>query len=191
MKQTAYLFVFLIILGCDQSNLEQINKQEDSTDNSTVNPPHSEKLVSLNDSNLQKQIEHQRETLNYEFEKATLFNLSDTIIADFNSDGNPDQATYIKENETSGIKITHGETNEIILIGFGKPFAHLTELNWVDFWGLVNDTETFEIVIEDDIITGDRKAKLENPSIVVRKDEVGGGLITYRNGQYEWVHQAD
>lgn len=32
---------------------------------------------------------------------------------------------------------------------------------------------------------------LENPSIVVRKEEVGGGLITFKDGRYVWIHQAD
>jgi hypothetical protein len=60
----------------------------------------------------------------------------------------------------------------------------------VDYWGLVEDKETFETIIKDDEIAGDRKVKLENPSIALGKDEVGGGLITFMKGKYVWIHQT-
>jgi hypothetical protein len=135
--------------------------------------------------------DYNSQDLSYEFREVTIFKLTDTIIADFNGDGKLDQAIFRKENETSGIIITHGETNEVIKIGFGERFAHLTEFNWVDFWGIVNDSETYEVVIEDDEIIGGRIVMLENPSIVVRKEEVGGGLITFKERKYVWIHQAD
>lgn len=126
-----------------------------------------------------------------EFIDLTMIKLSDPIFADFNGDGFKDKATFKIDNKTSGIIIEHGKTNEVIKIGFGKKFAHLTEFNWVDFWGLVKDIESYEIVIEDNEIIGGRKVILENPSILVRKEEAGGGLVTYKNGKYQWIHQAD
>jgi len=135
--------------------------------------------------------DYNNQDLSYEFREATIFNLTDTIAADFNGDGKLDQAIFRKENETSGIIIIHGETNEVNKIGFGERLAHLSEFNWVDFWGLVNDSETYKVVIEDDEIIGDRKIMLENPSIVVRKEEAGGGLITFKEGKYVWIHQSD
>lgn len=101
--------------------------------------------------------DYNNQDLSYEFREATIFKLTDTITADFNGDGKLDQATFRKENETSGITITHGETNEVIKIGFGERLAHLTEFNWVDFWGIVNDSETYEILIEDTEIIGKKK----------------------------------
>jgi hypothetical protein len=44
--------------------------------------------------------------------------------------------------------------------------------------------ETYEIIIKETEIIEDRKVKLDNPSIVVRKEEVGGGLITCKDGKY-------
>ena len=64
--------------------------------------------------------------------------------------------------------------------------------NWVDYWALVEDRETSETTFkEDGDVLGGREVKLQNPSIFVARDEEGGGLITFRNGKYEWVHQAD
>ncbi len=142
-------------------------------------------------SNSSVDIDFQKQSLDNEFKKATLFQLTDTIVADFNGDGNLDQATFRKKNKTSGIIIKHGKTNEEVKIGFGEPFDYLTEFNWVDFWGLVNDSETYEIVFENNEIVGDRTVTLENPSIVLRKEEVGGGVITFKDGKYQWIHQSD
>ena len=126
-----------------------------------------------------------------DFENATSFKLSDTIVADFNGDGFIDKAIYKKENETSGISILHGATHEEVRIGFGKQFAHMTEFNWVDYWGLVEDKETSEVLFsEDDEVLESRIVILQNPSIALGKNEVGGGLITFRNGTYEWIHQT-
>jgi len=130
--------------------------------------------------------------LNSQFKQATAFKLSDTIIADFNGDGKVDKAVFKKEKNTSGIIIKHGGTNEEVRLCFGKPFANMTDFDWVDFWGIVKDKETFEIVIDENSeIVDDRTISLENPSIVVRKEEVGGGIITFKNGKYEWIHQSD
>ena len=125
------------------------------------------------------------------FEKATLYNLTDTIIADFNGDGILDKAFFKKENETSGVIIIHGKTNEEIRIGFGESFAHFTEFNWVDYWGLVEDKETNENMFDDDgDLLGSQAVELQNPSIVLHKEELGGGLITFKNGKYVWIHQT-
>ncbi|PHN02160.1 hypothetical protein [Flavilitoribacter nigricans] len=131
--------------------------------------------------------------MNTEFKEVTVFKLTDTLIADFNGDGNSDRAILKKIGETSGLLIQHGETMEEIRIGFGQSFAIWTDfnLNWIDLWALVNDSGTYEIVIENNEITGTRKIELENPSIAVRKEEEGGGLITFKDGKYQWIHQAE
>ncbi len=136
-------------------------------------------------------IDFQKESLKSDFEMATHFSLTEIIIADFNGDGNSDSAFYMKENKTSGIIIKHGQTKEKVRIGFGKNFSHLTEFNWVDFWGLVKDSTTYEIIFDETNTLNDTIIGLENPSIVVRKEESGGGLITFMKGEYKWIHQSD
>ena len=41
------------------------------------------------------------------------------------------------------------------------------------------------------IIVDEEKTKLFYPSIIIRKEEGNGGIITYKNGKYDWNHQAD
>ena len=67
----------------------------------------------------------------------------------------------------------------------------MTEFNWVDYWGLVEDKEISETSFsEDGDLLGNKDVKLQNLSIVLGADEVGGGLITYLNGKYVWIHQS-
>jgi|GEM_PF-922175 hypothetical protein len=192
MKPIIFTAIFLILTSCGQSHPEQKNEHKISADTDTVEMGLKNDEAGPNAvGNLPEQTDYQNLVLSHEFKNVTLFKLTDTIKADFNGDGHVDYAVFRSENETSGILIKHGQTNEAIRIGFGEPFAHLTEFNWVDFWGLVNDMKTYEVVIEAGEIIGDRAVNLENPSIVVRREEEGGGLIVFRNGKYEWIHQAD
>lgn len=192
MKHITYILTFLMLTSCGESNSDKDSKKKISAETDTIEV---ESKVDTTKPDLKQssteQIEHNNQDLSYEFKEATIFKLTDTITADFNGDGNVDQAIFKNENETSGIIITHGKIDEEVKIGFGEQLAHLTEFNWVDFWGLVNDRETYEIIIEDAEIIGDREVKLDNPSIVVRKEEAGGGLITFKEGKYVWIHQAD
>ena len=67
----------------------------------------------------------------------------------------------------------------------------MTEFDWVDYWGLVEDKETSETTFtEDGDVLDSKTVNLKNPSIALGKDEVGGGLITYLNGKYVWIHQT-
>jgi hypothetical protein len=188
MKQTIYKLTFLILTSCGQSNSEQKTIPVSDTLSSII----SDTNAINNNTNVQQtsteekqsQEEYRKQSLSG-FKKATLYVLTDTIKADFNGDGTLDKAFYKEENETSGIIIKHGQTNEEFRIGFGKDFCTWRDFdcNWVDYWGLVEDKETFESIIKDDEIAGDRKVKLG-------KDEVGGGLITFMKGKYLWIHQT-
>ncbi len=189
MKQTIYILTFLILTSCGQSNSEQ--KVAIVSDATIIKTNTKHNIISTEKDNSENNYLQQSLT---GFERATLFKLTDTITADFNGDGILDKAVLKKENETSGIIIKHGKTNEEFRIGFGKNFATWTDFdcNWVDYWGLVEDKETSETTFaEDGDVLGSRVVKLQNPSIVIGKDEIGGGLITFINGKYEWIHQAD
>ncbi len=193
MKQIIYILTILILTACGQTNTEQNSnisietKAEQVLDTTYSDNKQTDKKATTDE----KETEEYRKQSLSGFEKATLYKLTDTITADFNGDGFLDKAIYKKEIETSGIIIIHGKTNERVKIGFGKQFAHLTEFNWVDYWGLVEDKETSETTFtEDGDVLDSKTVKLKNPSIALGKDEVGGGLITYRNGEYEWIHQT-
>ena len=199
MRKLICILNLLIFISCGQpdskkdstSQLEPIKK--DSVENTTNEEndsltPYVQKDSKERDYHL---VEIRRSSLNLIYEDATLFHLTDTIKADFNGDGKTDKAIYVKENESSGIVIIHGESNEEIRIGFGKQFAHLTEFDWVDYWGLVMDKETSKTTFtEEEDVLGSQVVKLQNPSITLGNDDIGGGLITYLNGEYVWIHQT-
>jgi len=193
MKQIIYILTILILTGCGQTNTEQnsnisIETQAEQVLDTTYSDNKETDKQATTD---EKETEEYRKQSLSGYEKATLYKLTDTITADFNGDGFLDKVIYKKEIETSGIIIIHGKTNERVKIGFGKQFAHMTEFNWVDYWGLVEDKETSETTFtEDGDVLDSKTVKLKNPSIALGKDEVGGGLITYRNGKYEWIHQT-
>ncbi len=193
MKQTIYILTFIILTGCGQTNTEnKSNMVLDSTAEQVSDTTilDNNQLAQQTTADENQNEEFRKQSLSG-FEKATLFKLTDTITADFNGDGFLDKAIYKKEKETSGILIIHGKTNAEVKIGFGKQFSHMTELNWVDYWGLVEDKETSETTFsEDGDVLGSKDVKLQNPSIVLGADEVGGGLITYLNGKYVWIHQT-
>jgi hypothetical protein len=193
MKQIIYITTFLILTGCGQTNSEQnsnINK-DTITDKVLDTTISDNKQIAKQNSTDENLTEDYRNQSLSGFEKTTLYKLTDTITADFNGDGFLDKAIYKKEKETSGIIIIHGKTNEQVKIGFGKQFAHMTEFDWVDYWGLVEDKETSETTFtEDGDVLDSKTVNLKNPSIALGKDEVGGGLITYLNGKYVWIHQT-
>lgn len=194
MKQIIYILTFLILTGCGQLKSEQ-NTVSVSDTQFVLNSDTISKDNKINDQQKsaeenQNEGDDRKQSLNG-FKKATLYKLTDTISADFNGDGIIDKAFYRKENGTSGIIIKHGQTNEVIKIGFGKSFAHFTEFDWVDYWGLVEDRETSETTFtEDGDVLGSKEVKLQNHSIALGADEVGGGLITFINGKYVWIHQT-
>lgn len=126
-----------------------------------------------------------------EFKDFVIFNLTDTLKADFNYDGKLDKAIFIQNNLSSGIVISEGRNTKNYKIGFGESFGHFEDFNWVDYWGILNDSETFEVIIEEDELKEGREIQLLGPSIFLRKYESGGGLITFKNGEYIWIHQTD
>ncbi len=132
-----------------------------------------------------------QESMDLYYQEGKVYALVDTIQADFNGDGQSDRAIFQRTGSTSGILILDGISNKEIRLGFGRPFAHFSDFNWVDYWGLIQDSVTFEIIVEDSEVVGSEPVRLENPAIYVGVEESGGGLVTFMEGNYVWVHQAD
>jgi hypothetical protein len=123
-----------------------------------------------------------------EFKTFRIYQLADTINSDLNGDNILDLAFFSNQK----IYIIDGQTKKRLQVGLDKSFGDMrNDFSWVDFWGTTEDRETYEIVIKDSEIIGDKTTKLDNNSIFVRKDEVGGGVITYKDGKFIWVHQSD
>lgn len=126
-----------------------------------------------------------------EFESTTLFQVDDTISGDFNRDGLEDVAMFTQRNGKQQLEIHHAENSIPIIIGGHSSFEKIGEdFSWVDYWGVIQDSLTQEILIRNGEIVGDTVREIQSPSLVLRKDEVGGGVITFVNGDYIWIHQA-
>ncbi len=121
------------------------------------------------------------------------YGLLDTLREDVNCDGFLDQVYFSREKSTRHIILFDGKSRKRQTFGLdlkvnGEPGA---DYSWVDFWGITKDTSTWEMVIEDGEIAGSRTVSLGCPSIALRKEEVGGGIITFTKSGFAWVQQAD
>lgn len=189
MKITICILTISLLTSCGKSNEEEKTTTVSGKSIEIISDTISRGGIHVNK---ESELEYRKQSLS-SFEKVTLYNLKDTIITDFNGDGILDKAFYKKENEISGSVIKHGNTKEEFRIGFGMNFAFWPDFdcNWVDYWGLVQDKETRETTFtEEGDVLGSREVKLPNPSLFLGADEVGGGLITFLNGKYQWIHQA-
>jgi hypothetical protein len=191
MNQVLNILTVVILTGCRLSHSEQQSMIVADTVTSIIAQFSNDiNIVKQDSTSLNNTNESLAQPLS-EFQKATMYRLGDTLSADFNGDGFLDKAIFIKDNQTSGIVIMHGSTNSTVRIGFGEQFSHMTDFDWVDYWGLVEDRETSEMTFTAEGDVADSKiVKLENPSIALGKYEVGGGLITCKNGAYRWIHQT-
>ncbi len=120
------------------------------------------------------------------------YHIGDTISADLNGDNIQDKAYFKIISNKKTIIVEDGKSKEEKRIGFDKSFGEIgNNFNWVEFWGVTYDKETYENIILDGEITKGRTVKLINQSIFVGKNEAGGGIITFKDGRFIWVHQAD
>lgn len=199
-RQILILPLACFLLSCNAGDGNQATKEATETqlvqggsktkEEAEIVP--SEEQESAQDRELTRKEEKEEPPISYEFKEPQFFKLKDSIEADFNGDGIVDRAVFRSEGEVSGVIIVHGQTNETFTLGLGNSFEEIgDDFSWVDSWGLLEDSITFEIIIQDSEIIGDTLIRLENPSLVIQKEELGGGVITFRKGKYEWIHQAD
>ena len=127
----------------------------------------------------------------FEFKNYNEYRVTDTISLDLNGNGILERIYFDKKDCPKLIIEEKG--TDLISIGCGKEEYNgfPNAIGWVNLWCVVSDKETFEIIVEDGELVGDKIVKLERPSIYVGKEEAGGGIITYRNGELYWVHQSD
>jgi len=186
-KELLILSTIVLLLGCGETKKEKTLLSEN-----TVKPGSTFINSTSEKDSLKKLMKSREESLNSEYKNYKIYNLDEILNEDFNGDGVIDKAEF-KRQKKSGIIMTDGRTNKETRLGFGKQFAHMTDFNWVNFWGVLIDATTFEITFDDKTgdIFGDTIVKLKNRSIFVEEDEVGGGVITYENDSYKWIHQSD
>ena len=191
-KQLVILSTIVLLFGCGQRKKEKTFQTDYSVKhNSTLNGSTSDKDSLGNIMNSRK------ETLNREFKKYKIYRLNETLCEDFNGDGISDKAEFVKSNRKTGIIITDGKSKELTKLGFGNKFAHLTDFDWVNYWGVLKDSSTNEVEFDNNTgdILGSKTVQLKNISIFLRQDEngdgSGGGIITYEDNNYKWIHQTE
>lgn len=136
------------------------------------------------------QLEKRNSMMSKEFKDFKIYPLTSVIKKDMNGDSIEEFIVFSIKDGRNGITITNGASGEIDTIGFGNSFGYSDgNFQWVDFWGITNDPETFEITPETRSQAVLPRKALENPGLVLRKDSYGGGLITYEKTEYVWVHQ--
>lgn len=123
------------------------------------------------------------------FRTASLFGLKDTIYADLDGDGLEDKAYFEGDAyrplmvETAGRKLN---------VGLGQSFKNIgDDFSWASYWALTTDSVTMENQVVNDEPRGMRKQRLAKRSLVIQRDESGGGVVSFIKGQWVWVHQAD
>ena len=120
------------------------------------------------------------------------YDLGDTINADLNGDDIEDKAYFKISGNNKTLTILDGKTKKEIVLGTDPSFGEMrNNFDWVGFWGITHDKETYQHIIIDGEIIGGKNFKLVNPSIFLGKNEEGGGIITFKNGKFIWVHKAD
>jgi len=126
------------------------------------------------------------------FQQVKVLTLKDTLFADLNGDAKPETCFFAKKDGKSDMIIQDGKSGMSAMIGMGTPFGSgWDELNWVDYWAITEDSISFEILVEEGEIIGQKDIYLPHPSLILRREEYGGGLIRFFEGKYGWIHQAD
>jgi hypothetical protein len=191
-KQLVIISTFILLLSCGQTRKEKSIHDENAVEhNSTLNCKTSDK------DSFETVMNSRKETLNREFKKYKIYGLNETLCEDFNGDGIADKAEFVKSNGKTGIIITDGKSKELTKLGFGKKFAHLTDFDWVNYWGVLKDSSTNEVEFDNNSgdILGSKTVQLKNISIFLRQDDneegSGGGIITYEDNNYKWIHQTE
>ncbi|MEI9943563.1 MAG: hypothetical protein WDN26_05020 [Chitinophagaceae bacterium] len=190
MKQPLLFLLAVTSLSACNNKAEDKNA-ETLVKADTIVKTISQKPDSVDNPELAAIAAERENSLKAEFKNFKIYTITDTIKADFNGDKIFDLAYFTHDNKKE-IYIIDGKTKTATKVGLDKSFGDMgTDFDWVDFWGTINDPETYDAVVKDDEVVGARKAKLKNISLFVRRDEVGGGVITFKNGKYIWVHQSD
>lgn len=120
------------------------------------------------------------------------------LKGDFNGDNKTDFASIVKNkiNQKIGVLILHNtKNNESYVFGAGKEVSKMTDLDWIEVFGMLPKGEIVSPTLVDeetgDIIGQDesKKFKLIGNGIYMSVEEShGGGIIFWNGKKYQWYH---
>lgn len=117
------------------------------------------------------------------------------LSGDFDGDGEKDTVYFVKDRKSGrqGLCILRANANRCDVIGAGRKFhAAGDDFKWVEQWETIAAGEVDETTFKrDGDVLGTRRVLLQNTSIRLCSDESGCGIVTYHDGKYFWVQQAD
>jgi len=121
---------------------------------------------------------------------AECLKLSDTLELDMNGNGTSEFIFWDLGHCTSLVIREAGAAD--IRLGCNIPQQNdLPEtVDWVNIWYRITEQEVYETTFDDNEILGERKVKLDNYGFYIGKDEAGGGVIGYVDGQLVYLHQG-
>jgi len=198
MKDNLILVLLLFFaLSCKTKEKEKVERKTNESE-SVVKKEIIEKQTDSTKLNLSKTQQTEKKYIPdwkhpeyFRFENYKEYKITDTINIDLNGNGILEQVYF--DNKGCQKLLIKENGQKTISIGCGKEEydGFPNAVGWIDLWCVVYDKETFEIIIKDGEILGDKNINLERPSLFVGKEEAGGGIITYRNDKLYWIHQSD
>ena len=197
MKNRFHLYLLLLAISSCNSKTTNTEVREEKTESTIESVDQNEQIGHpqiVNGESSQLAINRASNCSHpeyFEFDNYEEYCINDTIKLDLNGNGKIERIYF---NNTHCPKIIIEEKDQdLISIGCGKENyeGFPNALGWVNLWCIVSDKETLEILVEDGELVGERIIELERPSIYIGKEEAGGGIITYRNGNLYWIHQSD
>jgi len=198
MKNYFFLILTLIAISSCKNKGNKDNEKQIEKSESTIETKVLEKQIEQVEIVKTKSLNSENDKVSdcahpefFDFKNYREYCVTDTISIDLNGNGIFERIYFDKKDCPKLIIEEKGQ--DLISIGCGKEEykGFPNAMGWVNLWCVVSDKETFEILVEDGELVGDKIVNLERPSVYVGKEEAGGGIITYRNGELYWVHQSD
>lgn len=205
MKKQFLILLLLgnLIISCKEQKsteeIKQIEKIETKTDTATAkkNLENSSPAESPVIAQLPKWVSNS--TAVQQFKSGENYKIENRLNKlfleeDFNGDGHLDVAFPIVETKTNkkGFAIIHGKTEEVFILGAGKLFNNALGDNqdYINEWSINRNKEN-EPGVEEETGNGPEGILiLENPSIEISADEIGGGQIYWNGKEYAYFHQT-